>query len=70
MENRNIVARLEDCPTMSVERIGFMLQPHGFFNYSLAVDVPPGASKLDMKDSHVKDTIGLKSVSNGLIAKL
>ncbi|KAJ0603879.1 putative primary-amine oxidase [Helianthus annuus] len=64
--------RLEDCPAMPVERIGFMLQPlpHGFFNYSLAVDVPLGAYKLDVKDSHVKDTIGLKPISNGLIAEL
>ncbi|KAI3726983.1 hypothetical protein L1987_66790 [Smallanthus sonchifolius] len=42
-----------------------MLQPHGFFNCSPAVDVPPGAFELDVKDNHVKDTIAPKSVSNG-----
>ncbi|RAL47570.1 hypothetical protein DM860_011308 [Cuscuta australis] len=35
------VPRLEDWPVMPVEHIGFMLQPHGFFNCSPAVDVPP-----------------------------
>ncbi|KAJ0441209.1 putative primary-amine oxidase [Helianthus annuus] len=64
------VPRLEDWPVMPVERIGFMLQPHGFFNCSPAVDVPPGACESDAKESHVKDTIGPKPVPNGLIAKL
>ncbi|KAL7602971.1 diamine oxidase [copper-containing] 1, peroxisomal [Lactuca sativa] len=66
------VPRLEDWPVMPVERIGFMLQPHGFFNCSPAVDVPPspGACESDVKESHVKETIATKSVSNGLIAKL
>ncbi|KAJ0713780.1 putative copper amine oxidase [Helianthus annuus] len=32
------VPRLEDWPVMPVEHIGFMLQPHGFFNCSPAVD--------------------------------
>nr|GLL36161.1 hypothetical protein DM860_011308 [Ipomoea trifida] len=35
------VPRLEDYPVMPVEHIGFVLQPHGFFNCSPAVDVPP-----------------------------
>ncbi|KAI7754798.1 hypothetical protein M8C21_018797 [Ambrosia artemisiifolia] len=58
------VPRLEDWPVMPVERIGFMLQPHGFFNCSPAVDVPPGpgACESDMKDA--------KSASSGLLAKL
>ncbi|GFZ12008.1 copper amine oxidase family protein [Actinidia rufa] len=37
------VPRLEDWPVMPVEHIGFMLQPHGFFNCSPAVDVPPSS---------------------------
>ncbi|KAK2989737.1 hypothetical protein RJ640_030230 [Escallonia rubra] len=41
------VPRLEDWPVMPVEHIGFMLQPHGFFNSSPAIDVPPGASSND-----------------------
>nr|GMD36290.1 copper methylamine oxidase-like [Ipomoea batatas] len=35
------VPRLEDYPVMPVQHIGFMLQPHGFFNCSPAMDVPP-----------------------------
>jgi primary-amine oxidase len=33
--------RLEDWPVMPVQRIGFMLQPMGFFPRSPAIDVPP-----------------------------
>ncbi|KVI04329.1 Copper amine oxidase [Cynara cardunculus var. scolymus] len=68
------VPRLEDWPIMPVELIVFMLQivlqPHGFFNCSRAIDVPPGACESDVKDSsnHVKDAIAPKAVSNGLIA--
>ncbi|KVH98907.1 Copper amine oxidase [Cynara cardunculus var. scolymus] len=64
------VPRLEDWPVMPVEHIGFMLQPHGFFNCSPAVDVPPGACEADTKDSDVKEGVAPKPVSNGLIAKL
>nr|DAD30826.1 TPA_asm: hypothetical protein HUJ06_009677 [Nelumbo nucifera] len=59
------IPRLEDWPVMPVERIGFMLMPHGFFNCSPAVDVPPNASDLDLKDNIVT-----KSIHNGLLAKL
>ncbi|CAI0451545.1 unnamed protein product [Linum tenue] len=48
------VPRLEDWPVMPVERTGFSLMPHGFFNCSPAVDVPPSASELDAKESDVK----------------
>ncbi|KAK2374306.1 primary amine oxidase [Trifolium repens] len=60
------IPRLEDWPVMPVERIGFMLMPHGFFNCSPAVDVPPSAGDLDDKE------IGMpaKPIQNELIAKL
>ncbi|KAJ0785255.1 putative copper amine oxidase [Helianthus annuus] len=64
------VPRLEDWPVMPVEHIGFMFQPHGFFNCSPAVDVPPGAYESDVKDTEHKETVASKPVSNGLIAKL
>ncbi|GBG88580.1 hypothetical protein CBR_g48049 [Chara braunii] len=35
------VPRLEDWPVMPVEMIGFSLMPHGFFDCSPAIDVPP-----------------------------
>ncbi|KAK3037537.1 hypothetical protein RJ639_030345 [Escallonia herrerae] len=60
------VPRLEDWPVMPVEHIGFVLQPHGFFNSSPAIDVPPGACE-DVKDSDGKDG---KSIPNELMAKL
>mgnify|MGYP001554889914 CR=1 FL=1 len=49
-----------------------VLQSHGFFNCSPAVDVPPSprACESDVKEGHVKETIATKSVSNGLIAML
>ncbi|XP_010678856.2 amine oxidase [copper-containing] zeta, peroxisomal isoform X1 [Beta vulgaris subsp. vulgaris] len=49
------VPRLEDWPVMPVEHIGFMLMPHGFFNCSPAVDVPPNSSEPEVKASDVKD---------------
>ncbi|KAE8716165.1 BTB/POZ domain-containing protein [Hibiscus syriacus] len=60
------VPRLEDWPVMPVERIGFMLMPHGFFNCSPAVDVPPSAADLELKGSD----IATKPIQNGIIAKL
>ncbi|KAM6570100.1 hypothetical protein CsatB_018085 [Cannabis sativa] len=60
------VPRLEDWPVMPVERIGFMLMPHGFFNCSPAVDVPPNASDMDTKEPDVKDA----GVVKPLLAKL
>lgn len=64
------VPRLEDWPVMPVEHIGFMLQPHGFFNCSPAVDVPPASCELDVKESDVKEAVTAKSIPNALIAKL
>ncbi|PSR96713.1 Copper methylamine oxidase [Actinidia chinensis var. chinensis] len=64
------VPRLEDWPVMPVEHIGFMLQPHGFFNCSPAVDVPPSSCDLDSKEGDAKDNGVAKSIPNGLIAKL
>ncbi|KAL6973175.1 D-amino acid oxidase [Sarracenia purpurea var. burkii] len=58
------VPRLEDWPVMPVERVGFMLQPHGFFNCSPAIDVPPSAG--DGKDNVVA---AAKPIPNGLVAK-
>ncbi|GAY36274.1 hypothetical protein CUMW_021060 [Citrus unshiu] len=60
------IPRLEDWPVMPVDRIGFMLMPHGFFNCSPAVDVPPNESDLDLKDTVIAE----KPVQNGLLAKL
>ncbi|KZV48214.1 copper amine oxidase 1-like [Dorcoceras hygrometricum] len=64
------VPRLEDWPVMPVEHIGFVLQPHGFFNCSPAVDVPPSACEMDGKESDTKDSGVAKSVPSGLMAKL
>ncbi|KAK7361634.1 hypothetical protein VNO77_03705 [Canavalia gladiata] len=60
------IPRLEDWPVMPVERIGFMLMPHGFFNCSPAVDVPPNPSELEDKENGMP----AKPTQNGLIAKL
>ena len=38
------IARPEDWPVMPVERIGFKLQPAGFFGHNPALDVAPGPS--------------------------
>ncbi|KAF2311445.1 hypothetical protein GH714_023065 [Hevea brasiliensis] len=64
------VPRLEDWPVMPVERIGFMLMPHGFFNCSPAVDVPPNACELDNKDADVKDNGVAKPLQSVMLAKL
>ncbi|KAF3945320.1 hypothetical protein CMV_028287 [Castanea mollissima] len=64
------VPRLEDWPVMPVERIGFMLMPHGFFNCSPAVDVPPNACELEAKDNDVKDNGVVKPIKPVLPAKL
>ncbi|CAL5021150.1 unnamed protein product [Urochloa decumbens] len=58
------IPRLEDWPVMPVERIGFMLMPHGFFNCSPAVDVPPGP------DADVKEAESPKHIHTELISKL
>lgn len=60
------IPRLEDWPVMPVERIGFMLMPHGFFNCSPAVDVPPSSCDSDVKDN----VVVTKPINNGLVAKL
>ncbi|XP_027333045.1 uncharacterized protein LOC113847913 [Abrus precatorius] len=62
------VPRLEDWPVMPVERIGFMLVPHGFFNCSPAVDVPPSSCELDSKDNN--DNGPSKQIQGGFVAKL
>ncbi|KAF7089798.1 hypothetical protein CFC21_092678 [Triticum aestivum] len=58
------IPRLEDWPVMPVERSGFMLMPHGFFNCSPAVDVPP-ASDVDAKEAETP-----KDIQTELISKL
>ncbi|CAL9121399.1 unnamed protein product [Musa acuminata var. zebrina] len=58
------IPRLEDWPVMPVEHIGFMLMPHGFFNCSPAVDVPPSPNEAD------KECGAPKLMHNGLVAKL
>eukprot|EP00249_Psilotum_nudum_P012903 c24037_g1_i1 orf=554-2908(+) len=60
------VPRLEDWPVMPVERIGFTLMPHGFFNCNPAIDVPPN-------EPAAKEGNGNKSgmhIPNGLVSKL
>ncbi|KAE8659923.1 histone deacetylase 6-like [Hibiscus syriacus] len=64
------VPRLEDWPVMPVECIGFMLMPHGFFNCSLAVDVPPNPCEMETRDRNVKENVVPKSIRDGLMAKL
>ncbi|CAI0390409.1 unnamed protein product [Linum tenue] len=60
------IPRLEDWPVMPVEHVGFMLMPHGFFNCSPAVDVPPSTGDCELKDA-VTPT---KPIQHPLIAKL
>nr|XP_016437674.1 PREDICTED: copper methylamine oxidase-like isoform X3 [Nicotiana tabacum] len=65
------VPRLEDWPVMPVEHIGFMLQPHGFFNCSPAVDVPPPRGcDLEIKDSDGSENGVAKPTPSSLMAKL
>ncbi|WMV35442.1 hypothetical protein MTR67_028827 [Solanum verrucosum] len=65
------VPRLEDWPVMPVEHIGFMLQPHGFFNCSPAIDVPPPRGRdLESKDSDASENGESKPTTTGLTAKL
>lgn len=47
-----------------------LVQPHGFFNCSPAVDVPPSTCELDAKDADVKENVVTKPIQNGLLAKL
>ncbi|KAH1264303.1 Histamine oxidase [Glycine max] len=60
------IPRLEDWLVMPVERIGFTLMPHGFFNCSPAVDFPPSASDLDDKENGMS----AKPIQNGMVALL
>nr|XP_027099641.1 uncharacterized protein LOC113718911 isoform X3 [Coffea arabica] len=60
------VPRLEDWPVMPVEHIGFTLMPHGFFNCSPAIDVPPSLCDSDVKENGMIT----KPCHNGLVAKL
>ncbi|KAK3443194.1 hypothetical protein EUGRSUZ_B03297 [Eucalyptus grandis] len=60
------IPRLEDWPVMPVDRIGFMLMPHGFFNCSPAVDVPPNSGDSELKENGM----AAKSIQNGLLAKM
>lgn len=42
------------------------MQPHGFFNCSPAVDVPPNVSDVEIKDNG----LAVKPIQNELLAKL
>ncbi|XP_042949776.1 copper methylamine oxidase-like isoform X3 [Carya illinoinensis] len=64
------VPRLEDWPVKPVEHIGFMLMPHGFFNCSPAVDVPPNSYELGAKGNDVKDNGMAKTIQPALLAKM
>lgn len=46
------------------------VQPHGFFNCSPAIDVPPNACELEAKDNDVKDSVVAKPIQPALLAKL
>ncbi|CAA2961363.1 copper methylamine oxidase-like [Olea europaea subsp. europaea] len=59
-------APVEEQPVMPVECISFMLQPHGFFNRSSAMDLSSNAWETDAKENDVK----AKPLSSGVIAKL
>lgn len=48
----------------------FWFQPHGFFNCSPAVDVPPSTCEMDVKENDVKDNGVTKPSLPVLIAKL
>ncbi|XP_073525662.1 uncharacterized protein [Phyllobates terribilis] len=61
------IPRLEDWPVMPVEHVGFTLMPHGFFNCSPAVDVPPNQFEAEVKDSGI---VTSKPLQTGIIAKL
>ncbi|KAL6186449.1 hypothetical protein ACLB2K_042569 [Fragaria x ananassa] len=60
------IPRLEDWPVMPVEHIGFTLMPHGFFNCSTAVDVPPNTCENDLKENEMST----KPIQTALVAKL
>ncbi|KAI8528199.1 hypothetical protein RHMOL_Rhmol12G0131900 [Rhododendron molle] len=69
------IPRLEDWPVMPVDHIGFMLMPHGFFNCSPAVDVPPSSCDSDVKDNgngneNGNGVVVTKPLQNALLAKL
>ncbi|KAH7444885.1 hypothetical protein KP509_02G095800 [Ceratopteris richardii] len=55
------IPRLEDWPVMPVERIGFTLMPHGFFNCSPAVDVPPSYPSADGTNKNCSSECHLQS---------
>jgi len=46
------------------------IQPHGFFNCSPAVDVPPNPCELETKESEVKEVVAPKALQTGLLSKL
>lgn len=50
--------------------VSFVVQPHGFFNCSPAVDVPPNTCEIDTKENDVKDNGVPKPTSVGLMAKI
>ncbi|GMH01566.1 hypothetical protein Nepgr_003405 [Nepenthes gracilis] len=60
------IPRLEDWPVMPVEHIGFTLVPHGFFNCSPAIDVPPSAYDSNVKDNGMASK---QNIQNSLPAK-
>jgi hypothetical protein len=46
------------------------VQPHGFFNCSPAVDVPPNSCEVESKDTDIKDNGASKPIQSGLASKL
>jgi primary-amine oxidase len=65
------IPRLEDWPVMPVEHIGFTLKPHGFFNCSPAIDIPPydATDENGQKDTAMKGA-QLELIQAGLLSKL
>ncbi|KAG0587593.1 hypothetical protein KC19_2G175900 [Ceratodon purpureus] len=67
------VPRLEDWPVMPVEHVGFNLLPHGFFNCSPAVDVPPSEAAVEevgIKEAPAKGVGPTDSIQPTLLSKL
>ncbi|MCH94725.1 copper amine oxidase 1-like, partial [Trifolium medium] len=46
------------------------MMPHGFFNCSPAVDVPPNSCEVESKDTDIKDNGASKPIQSGLASKL
>lgn len=55
------------CDVTTLMMFFLSVQPHGFFNCSPAVDVPPSLCELEAKEDN--NSVG-KTIQNGLLSKL